>query len=206
VTRLQKALIRLDADLQAIGARWALVGGFAVMLRAEARSTRDLDVVLAVSGDREAENLVRSLRLRGYSDHPTGGMMERKDGRLATVRLVSPILEEDDEAGAEIDLLIACAGVEPEICAMSTQVEVLPRYFIPVARPGHLVALKILAGRLKDHQDVLVLLRQMDSEELRLAQETLVLIEKRGFQDDPDRSLLSELGKFVDQSKDEQNF
>jgi hypothetical protein len=176
------------------------------MLRAEARSTRDLDVILAVSGDREAESVVRSLRLRGYRDHPSGGMIERTDGRLATVRLVSPILEDDDDTGAEIDLLIACAGVEAEVCATAELVEVLPHFFIPVAQPGYLVALKVLAGRSKDRQDVMLLLREMSSKQLRIAQETLVLIERRGFQDDPDRSLLAELGQLVDESRAEPNF
>lgn len=64
--RLTKALIRLDADLRAVGARWALAGGFAVILRAESRSTRDLDVALAVSEEREAEGIVRFLRWEGH--------------------------------------------------------------------------------------------------------------------------------------------
>jgi hypothetical protein len=189
----------LDADLRAIGARWALVGGFAVMLRVESRSTRDLDIVLAVSGDREAENVVRSLRIRGYRDHPSGGMMERKDGRLSTVRLISPPLEED--VGAEIDLLIGCAGVEAEVAAAAEVLEVLPDVFIPVARPGHLLALKILAGRPKDQEDARTLLREMDAKDLALARESVVLMERRGFVEDPERNLLADLGRLLDELK-----
>jgi hypothetical protein len=70
VTRLQKALIRLDSDLRALGVQWALVGGFAVMLRVESRSTRDLDIVLAVTDDRQTDTAVLGLRMRGYRDHP----------------------------------------------------------------------------------------------------------------------------------------
>jgi hypothetical protein len=205
VTRLEKALIRLDADLQAIGARWALVGGFAVILRAESRSTRDLDVVLAVSGEREAEGLVRSLHMRGYRDHPTGGMIERKDGRLATVRLVSPPLEED-EVGSEIDLLIACTGVEAEVVAAATPMEIMPGVMIPVARIGHLIALKVLAGRLKDVEHIHVLVREMEAEDLRIARETVDLIERRGFQENPERNLLVELAKLLDQARSNQDF
>jgi len=205
VTRLEKALIRLDADLQAIGARWALVGGFAVILRAESRSTRDLDVVLAVSGEREAEVLVRSLHMRGYRDHPKGGMIEGTDGRLATVRLVSPPLEED-EVGSEIDLLIACTGVEAEVVAAATPMEIMPGVMIPVARIGHLIALKVLAGRLKDVEHIHVLVREMGIEDLRIAQETVDLIERRGFQENPERNLLVELGKLLDQARSDQDF
>jgi predicted nucleotidyltransferase len=204
VTRLEKALIRLDADLQAIGAKWALVGGFAVILRAESRSTRDLDVVLAVSGDREAETLVRSLRIRGYRDHPKGGLIEGRDGRLATVRLVSPPLE-DEETGSEIDLLINCAGVEAEVVAGATLMEIFPGIRIPVARAGHLVALKVLAGRLKDQEHIEVLVREMGTADLQIARETVDLIGRRGFQEDPERNLLVELAKLLDQASSNQD-
>jgi hypothetical protein len=202
--RLTKALIRLDADLRAVGARWALVGGFAVILRAESRSTRDLDVALAVSGEREAESIVLALRLRGYRDHPNGAMIEREDGRLGTVRLISPPLSED--IGSEIDLLIACAGVEAEVVAAATPLEVLPGVVIPVARAGHLVALKVLAGRLKDVEHIQVLIRAMGADDLRIARETVDLIERRGFNDKPERDLLVELGKLLEESRSSQDF
>jgi nucleotidyltransferase AbiEii toxin of type IV toxin-antitoxin system len=205
LTRLKKALIRLDADLRAVGARWALVGGFAVILRAESRSTRDLDLVLAVSGEREAESLVLSLRMRGYRDHPKGGMIERKDGRLSTVRLVSPPLDEEN-IGSEIDLLIACAGVEAEVVAAATPMELMPGVVIPVARVGHLVALKVLAGRLKDLEHIHVLIRAMEADDLQLARETVDLIERRGFNEKPERNLLAELGKLLDEAKSNQDF
>lgn len=204
LTRLKKALIRLDADLRAVGARWALVGGFAVILRAESRSTRDLDLVLAVSGEREAESVVLSLRMRGYRDHPKGGMIERKDGRLSTVRLVSPPLE--DNTGSEIDLLIACAGVEAEVVAAATPMELMPGVVIPVARAGHLVALKLLAGRLKDLEHIHLLIRGMGADEMQIARETVDLIERRGFLENPERNLLMELGKLVDESSLDQDF
>ena len=46
-------------DLEAIGARWAVIGGLAVAFRAEPRFTKDVD--LAVAGDREAEGIVNRL-------------------------------------------------------------------------------------------------------------------------------------------------
>jgi DNA-binding response OmpR family regulator len=90
VTRLQKALIRLDTDLRILGLKWALVGGFAVMLRVEARSTRDLDIVLAVTEDHQTDEAVRGLRMRGYQDHPTKPMLLRKDGGLLACALFLP--------------------------------------------------------------------------------------------------------------------
>jgi hypothetical protein len=205
VTRLQKALIRLDTDLRALGLKWALVGGFAVMLRTEARSTRDLDIVLAVTGDRQTDDAVRALRMRGYKDHPTKPMLFRKDGRLFGVRLVSPPLDAEDDTMAIVDVLTGCSGVEPEVVAAAEIREALPKFFIPVARAGHLVALKVLAARPQDLEDVRVLLRGMGDADLRLARESLVLIERRGFLEDSTRSLQAELGRLLDQL-DEQGF
>jgi hypothetical protein len=199
VTRLQKALIRLDTDLRALGLKWALVGGFAVMLQVESRSTRDLDIVLAATGDRQTDDAVRGLRMRGYRDHPTKPMLFRKDGRLFGVRLVSPALDADDDTTAIVDVLTGCSGIEPEVVAAAEVQEVLPRFFIPVARTGHLVALKVLAARPQDLEDVRVLLRSMGDAELNLARESLVLIERRGFLEDSTRSLQAELGRLMDQ-------
>jgi hypothetical protein len=195
VTRLQKALIRLDTDLRALGLKWALVGGFAVMLRVESRSTRDLDIVLAVREDRQTDDAVRSLRMRGYRDHPTEPMLLRKDGSLFGVRLVSPALDAGDDTMAIVDVLAGCSGVEPEIVAAAEIREALPGLFIPVARPGHLVALKVLAGRPQDQEDVRVLLREIDARELQSARQTLLLIEERGYNEEKD--LLAELEKLM---------
>ncbi len=49
--RLAEAFVRLQGDLKAIGASWALVGGLAVSARAEPRTTRDIDVAVAVGDD-----------------------------------------------------------------------------------------------------------------------------------------------------------
>lgn len=196
LTRLQKAVIRLDGDLSALRLRWALVGGFAVMLRAESRSTRDLDIVLATPGDRETDEAVLGLRSRGYRDHPTKPMLLRKDGRLFGIRLVSPLLDDDEEEETVVDLLLGCSGVEAEIIAAAELLEVLPNIFIPVARRAHLVALKVLAGRPQDLEDVRELLRESDVAEIHSARQTLQLIEERGFNEGKD--LLVELGKLMD--------
>jgi hypothetical protein len=203
VTRLQKALIRLSTDLRALRLKWALVGGFAVLLRVESRSTRDLDIVLAFSEDGQTDEAVRGLRMRGYRDHQ---MLLRKDkaGRLFSVRLVSPV-DADDDTPTIVDLLTGCSGVESEIVAAAELLEVLPNTFIPVARAGHLVALKVLAARPQDLEDVRVLLRGMGDADLKLARESLVLIERRGFLEDSTRSLQAELGKLLDQL-DESDF
>lgn len=166
------------------------------MLRVEARSTRDLDIVLAVTGDQQLDEAVRGLRTRGYQDHPTKPMLLRKDGTLFGVRLVSPALDADDDTVAIVDVLTGCSGVEREIVAAAEIREAMPRFFIPVARPEHLVALKVLAGRPQDQDDVRILLGEIGRRELQSARQTLMLIEERGFNEEKD--LLAELEKLLD--------
>jgi hypothetical protein len=50
---VEVALRAIAADLDGRKARWALIGGFAVSIRSEPRFTRDVDVAVAVSGDRK---------------------------------------------------------------------------------------------------------------------------------------------------------
>lgn len=183
--RLARALTRLESDLKALGLRWAAIGGLAVAARGEPRTTRDLDVAIAVSGDREAEKIVLSMRSRGYFEVPNQGVMEQKDvGRLATVRLLVPgeEREEGDEFdGLVVDLMFASSGVEPEIVRSAEIMQVMPRVAVPVVRSGHLYALKILAGRPKDQEDCQSLRRRMKPEDFEEARTTLELIAERGF-------------------------
>ncbi len=55
------------ADLDAIGVRWALIGGLAVSFRAEPRFTKDVDLAVAVADDHEAEAIVNRMQVRGYA-------------------------------------------------------------------------------------------------------------------------------------------
>jgi hypothetical protein len=138
-----------------------------------------VDVVVAVSGEQEAERIALALKLRGYTEQPSAGVLEQKDvGRLAGVRLLVP---DQDAPWVGVDLLFASSGVEPEIVAAAELLEIRTGLFLPVARRGHLLALKVLAGRDKDRMDAHSLLEYADSEDRQLARETLVLIERRGY-------------------------
>ena len=64
---VEAILKQATADLDAIGARWAIIGGLAVAFRAEPRFTKDVDLAVAVADDREAEDLVNRLQVRGYA-------------------------------------------------------------------------------------------------------------------------------------------
>ncbi len=198
-TRLLDALTRIDRDLRALRARWALVGGFGVSARAEPRTTRDIDVAVAVAGDPEAEDLLIRLRDRGYI---ADTLMEHRDvPRLATARL----LRRREVDGAFIDLLFATAGIEPEVAAEADSLEVLPGHRLPVAKTGHLLALKLLAlrpdrlhERPQDQIDIRELLRVADDDEVQRARLAVRLISERGFDrgKDLERELDRQLREF----------
>ncbi|HEX3530655.1 MAG TPA: nucleotidyl transferase AbiEii/AbiGii toxin family protein [Thermoanaerobaculia bacterium] len=191
---LDHALIRLDRDLKALKLRWALVGGLAVSFLTDPRTTRDLDVAIAVSGDSEAERIALSLRMRGYTPHPSGDALEQTDvNRLATVRLMAP---GENLAAIGVDLLFASSGIENEVVAAAQVYAVLPGLHIPVARIGHLLALKLLAGRPKDWVDARVLWQFANPEDVGLGRESLELIERRGFHRGKD--LMSDFAKLLD--------
>lgn len=138
-------LMQAAEDLDAIGAQWAVIGGLAVAFRTEPRFTKDVDLVVAVADDEEAEGIVNRLQVRGYA--LTSLVEQDYVNRLATARLVRPKV---GASSAFIDLLFANSGIEEEIVRRADRLEVLPDVFMPVASIGHLIALKVLAGR---HQD-----------------------------------------------------
>jgi hypothetical protein len=192
VSRLESALIHLVADVRALRLRWALVGGLAVSVRARPRTTEDLDVVIAVSGDREAEKVAFSLRNLGYQYLPEHALEQKDVARLATVRFFS---QRPEGRNVVVDLLFASSGIEPEIVAAAEPVEVLPGLVIPVARTGHLVALKVLAGRELDVRDAHWLWEAADEGERQLARDSLVLITQRRF--NRGKNLLAELARLL---------
>jgi hypothetical protein len=85
--------------------------------------------------------------------------------RLAAVRLLPP---GQHSGGAVIGLLFASSGIEPEICRDAEPLEVTPGLVVPVARAGHLVAMKLLAlgpDRPQDGVDLSALISQLTPEE-----------------------------------------
>lgn len=196
---LERSFRRAVRDLEAAGHTAALVGGLAVSARTEARFTRDLDLAVAVTGDADAEALVRGLMMSGY------GVVEMIEqaatGRFATARLVTP---GNDPASVVVDLLFASSGIEPEIVAQATALEIWPGMIGRVARTGHLIALKLLSRdprkRPQDQVDLIALIAAADADERALAFAATRLIEDRGFS--RDRRLVDDLQQLLAELRD----
>lgn len=176
MTAVERALIRIDSDLRQLGVSFALIGGLAVSLRAEPRTTRDVDLAVAVENDVAAENVIRGLLALGY--RLVQQLEQDRSGRLASVRVALP---DEPRFGIVVDLLFASSGIEREVVAAADELEVLPGLRMRVATSAHLVALKILAGRLQDRADVDALLRDLDAGGHDVVRAALDLITHRGF-------------------------
>ncbi len=145
-------------------------------VRAEPRTTRDVDFVVKVRDDEDAERLVADLAARGYGI--VTAIEQSAVGRLATVRLQAA-------SGAVVDLLFASSGVEPEIVERAEVLQVLRDVRLAVPIAGHLIAMKVLSRddreRPQDRVDLGALLKRATAEDLADARDALCLISKRGF-------------------------
>lgn len=178
MTNLEAGLRKLVEDLEGENLDFALVGGLAVSIRAEPRLTRDVDVAVSVREDSEAEAAVLRMRESGYvpdvlTEHDT-------TNRLASARLIHP-----DRPEIILDMLFASCGIEPEIVAMAESIEALPGLVVPVARTGHLIAMKLLASderqRPTDYDDLRSLIAIAAADEIDLARRAADLITDRGY-------------------------
>lgn len=180
LSRLEAVLRCAARDLDALGRRWALAGALAVSARAEPRFTRDVDLVVAVASDDDAERLVRDLQTRGYRVQAI--VEQEATHRLATARLIPA---GEDEAGVVVDVLFASSGIEPEIIAAADTLEVLPDLRVPVTATGHLIALKILARddrlRPQDRVDLVALAAAATPSDIERARGAIGLITQRGY-------------------------
>ena len=167
-----EAAARASAELTGLGARFALVGGLAVSAWGEPRYTRDVDLAVAVERDDEAEHLVYELSSRGYEVVTI--IEQTKTKRLATARL-----RRAEDRAVFMDLLFASSGIEREVAAAAVRID-----DVPVARVGHLLALKVLSEseiRLQDRIDIQQLAKVATDEDWRTAEAMVRLIKERGF-------------------------
>lgn len=135
---------------------------------------------MLVAGDQDAETLTRELQRVGW--RVLAAIEQDAVARLATVRLARA---GDELSGAVVDLLFASSGIEAEIVASADAIDAVPGFSVPVARLGHLIALKVLARddrrRPQDRVDLAGLLSHADAAAVTEARASLALVTERGF-------------------------
>jgi predicted nucleotidyltransferase len=189
MTPLGAALRSITGRLRRESADFALVGGLAVSARTEPRFTRDIDVVVAVPTDSDAEELIRTLVQDGWV---VGAISEQEAvDRLATVRLEPP---HELDTSAVVDLLFASSGIEAELVRDAEPLEVLPDVVVPIATNPALIVLKALAAgptRPQDEVDLAALIAVASDEDRDEACHLATLVVERGFH--RGRDLVTEL-------------
>ena len=173
------AVLRLSAEVLASSdLPWALVGGLAVSIRTEPRFTRDVDLAVAVVDDSAAERLVSRFVNSGF--RLALSLEQTALDRLAAVRLLAP---GESLEGIVVDLLFTSTGIEAEICRDAEPLEIAQGLAVPVARAGHLVAMKVLSAashRPQDAVDLAALIAALDPLDRERAVAAVSSIERVG--------------------------
>jgi hypothetical protein len=149
------------------------------------RPRKDIDFAVSVKNDAAAEGLVLGLHERGF--RAVQAFEHEETGTLLGVRLLLPGARSTEP---ECDLLFGTSGVEQETIR-AAKAMVLGEANALVARWGHLIALKVLAGRRQVRRDVLALVAGARGRDLREANKMLELMKERGMA--PKRDLAAEL-------------
>jgi hypothetical protein len=171
---LVDALNASQRALADVDRAWCVVGGVAMAAWTPARFTKDLDLAVAVADDRDAEGTLMALLRSGWRLDIV--LEQARTGRLATARLFDP-------EGTRVDLLFAACGIEADVVRDAVSLAPIPGLTVPVARPGHLVAMKLLSvneRRFTDAQDLIALLADLDEPELARARRGIAGMDRAG--------------------------
>lgn len=180
ITKLKRAF----ETLSTLDLKFCLVGGLAVSARTVERFTKDIDFAIAVDTDQHAEQVGLDMQRAGFELQQV--LEQTNRGRIATLRFVTPGAKSE---APDLDLMFASCGIEPEIVAGASHFELSPNLRLPVARTGHLIAMKVLSQsdrRETDRADLRNLFAVATSRDLEIAEKSIELIIQRGFHRDKD--------------------
>lgn len=160
------ALARAFGEL---GLAWYVFGAQAAIVYGSARATKDIDVTVA------ADAVPVGTLLATLASH---GLATRTPDPEALARTARVIPVVHAASGTPIDLVLAGPGLEPLFLSRAQPREIAG-VRVPVAAPDDVIAMKILAGRPHDREDVLAILRALrDTGAIDRARETLAMLEE----------------------------
>jgi hypothetical protein len=177
-------LAALQGALAVLGVRWFLFGAQAAILYGVARLSADVDVTVDL-GTRSATDLVAALAGAGFDLR-----VPDSAGFVETTRVL-PFVHRPSRM--PLDVVLAGPGLEEQFFA-SVQDRLVGDTRVPVVGIEDLMAMKVLAGRPRDLDDVAAMARvhgnALDLDKIRV---TLGLLERALDR----RDLLSELERVV---------
>lgn len=141
----------LDVMAEA-GVEAAVIGGCARNAYAEVRSTRDVDLVVAVSEERYP-TLTELLARRGFH---RGSAVGAEHGGVPDLELFR------DAGGRRLDLLYAHTEFERSALSRRETREPYAGVRAPVVSPEDLVVYKLIAGRTQDRLDIVAMIEALE--------------------------------------------
>ncbi|MGH7266517.1 MAG: nucleotidyl transferase AbiEii/AbiGii toxin family protein [Candidatus Rokuibacteriota bacterium] len=160
-------LAALQAALAALGVRWFLFGAQAAILHGVARLSADVDVTVDL-GLRPVAELVAALSTAGFELRTSG-----VDAAVDVTRVL-PFVH--GPSRIPLDVVLAGPGLEEQFFA-GVEERVIGDVRVPVVCAEDLVAMKVLAGRPRDLDDVGAIARVRRDLDLDKVRGTLRLLE-----------------------------
>lgn len=138
----------LTAALQALGLRWYLFGAQAALLYGSGRLTTDVDVTVGAPVGASTHEWLGVLLQHGFA-------ARFGDREFFEQTRVLPLVHE--RTAMPVDLVLAGPGLEEEFLRRAV-IRDVDGVAVPVIDLADLLALKVLAGRPKDIEDIVSLL------------------------------------------------
>ncbi len=142
-------LADLSHAFAAVGAPWYLFGAQAAIVYGVARLTADVDVTVRPPAEVATASWVQTVEAYGFQQRFA-------DHALVERSRVIPLVHR--ATGLPVDIVLAAPGLEEELLTRAVTLHI-DDVEVPVIEMSDLVALKVLAGRPRDIEDVVTLLR-----------------------------------------------
>ncbi len=142
---LQGDVVALCRELNRRGARYVVVGGFAILAAGYPRMTADVDLIVAADAENE-RNVFAAL-----STLPDNAVRELQPGELQrynVIRVADEFL---------VDLMASAGGIDYAEAARDVVIHELDGVPIPFASPRLLWRMKAVTHRAKDEPDLIFL-------------------------------------------------
>jgi hypothetical protein len=161
-------LADLARGLGTLGVRWFLFGAQAAIVHGSARLSADVDVTVDL-GQRSSRELVDALAREGFALRVTDAA-----GFVEATRVI-PLVHLASRM--PLDLVLAGPGLEEQFFAQASE-RLIGSVRVPVVSAEDLVAMKVLAGRPRDMEDVAGIVRARADLDVEAVRGTLRLLER----------------------------
>ncbi|MBA3949450.1 MAG: hypothetical protein H0X44_05825 [Acidobacteria bacterium] len=159
----------VSAGFRSIAAPWYLFGARAAILYGVARLTADVDVTVRLPDSTTNALLVQALTRHGFTPRVP-------DADFVTRTRVLPFVHA--ATGLPLDVVLAGPGLEDQFFDRAVTREIIDGLSVPVASVEDMVVMKVLAGRPKDHEDIVAMAAaQGDALDARAVRTTLGALE-----------------------------